>query len=196
MRRRLHATCNHFGRASTGMERRFQKATVAGGVVFHLTTVTVRPCWKACRAPCQHEAPDPCIVDQWSRSPCLDWAAGHKGRASGSLGNLPDPSQSEDRAVQSHNFGEPVVRSIPARSRWTKVAVRPTRTVVGPSRTGRKPLRRNSYPPAGQAFSNTSASATSGSMPATILALILTALTALVAPVWRMMAMISSTTAR
>ena len=43
---------------------------------------------------------------------------------------------------------------------------------------------------------NTSASASSGVLPATILALILTALTALVAPVWRTTAMIRSRIAR
>ena len=42
----------------------------------------------------------------------------------------------------------------------------------------------------------TSSSASSGGVPATILALILTALTALVAPVWSTMAMIRSSTAR
>jgi hypothetical protein len=77
-------------------------------------------------------------------------------------------------------------------------------TVGGRPRIGRFMPRANSVPRAGPgridrpryAASTASGSAPSVSMPATILALIFTALTALVAPVCKMTAMISSRIAR
>jgi len=141
---------------------------------------------------------------RWCDSPVADWLPGLPGNgarpSSGRqlIGIATDPCMGDGRPTPGQK-----------RTGWTATdALSPATSDGGRSATERQidaeaefGLNKgvDAFPTpslAGQASPNTSASASSGVDPATILALILTALTALVAPVWRTMAMTRSRMAR
>ena len=197
MRRRLHAACNHFDRTPTRTRRRYPWAPAAwwrglssdesdGRTLLEGLPVTL-----------------PAHGSGWSshrpvvRVP-LPWLGGRPVgpliRITSRVGGSEPIRRRRRSARRCRRAGGPVVPGLcgaDSGGRSTDPAPWPVGHGKARCRSGGN---RASGP--GQAFPNTSASAASGSMPATILALILTALTALVAPVWRMTAMISSRIAR
>ena len=197
MRRTLHAACNHFDRVPTRAGRPHQEATVAWrrGVSSDDSDGWTLPGCLPVTLPARNSGPSGPGQNERIPLPRL-------GCPVNGLTNPIAPHRDEPEPNQWPGRSEPH-RSRPARRVDPdpfEVAVRRGSTDPSrwPDRHGTASCRSGEIGAStpGQAFVNTSASAASGSMPATILALILTALTALVAPVWRIMAMISSRTAR
>ena len=192
--------CIQRATTSTGQRRRRSfgagRRRWQGGVVGHATTLAVSPCRKVCPSPCQPVNPDIRVPVGYSASPELARVSGRSTRLIRMRRTVPDRIRSGLRSPRWGDPGGMPVRSIPVVTvdtpcRTADPAPWPDRHATASCRFGSVC---RSGP--GQACFDTSAAASSGSIPATILALILMALTALVAPVWRMMATIRRTIAR